>query len=514
MNPPFTDFRRLPQLERDNLIIKFGSSQYNYWAYFLLVSFNWIKNNGTIAAVLPDGFFRGGDTSKIRSTLIKDGIKIEYVIKSTVEVAFSERASFRDYLVILRKDEQLNDNYMYTILINKKLSDFSEESAYEISKQILKARLDLQKKNKLYYKDDIFTCIKIPYSMILNHIDNCYVPVSFLTEEMYLGFFEILKYLEESDKIEKLIYSEKKKILSIRRYNPGEYTHPNKEIWTKSKEIARQLFLAKNKKERGKWVFELDKDTSFESDRLFLLMRKSNTKRPTGFYVPRKSVVKAIRTYTGMKNMDITRSSSYVLIDPYVIPEFIRNLLGWDQTPLEAAKNDILEAYDNIAGYLVFVHKVRIPSPSLYWVSFYSDTPILSSSICVKIINKNIAKALTLWNNSVLGILQLLSMRSEISEAWSAFDKESVWGQLLAPNFEKFNEKELEPLVKTFDQIGKSEALLLNQRFESKDKLQFQIDKSILKFIGLDKQIPKLSSIYNAISQEFSSSKIISSTNS
>lgn len=497
MNPPFTDFRRLPDSEREKLREDFGKANYNYWAYFLLASDPHVTDGGSIAAVLPDGFFRGSDTNDIRALLLKSKkYTLDTVVKSCVEIAFSERAFFRDYLVIMKKQPPSETQSTYVVLVKKKLHDLPEEQVHKIAESIQENRKRLDATSSMSVSQHDFTIVKMPYKNILSNTDNLYPPVAFLTERMYLLFLDIISALQSSGVVVRLNELEERGDITIRRYNPGEYVKPSdRNVWTEGKEIARQLFIARNKYESGKWAFLISKE---DSTRVHLKLRKSTE----GFALPRAALLPAIRTYSGVRQMDVSQTSSYVIKDPQQIPSHIVKLLGWSKDALDHAQKDINSFYRDFGSNLVLAHKIQIPSPRLFWVSFYSDVPMASSFMNVRTKTREEAKMLAAWSNSILGLIQLTAMRSEIRGAWSALDKSSVWGQMLVPDFKRLGKKEQNALLTVFDKVGKANVVPMHERFATKSKEERLLDETVLKVVGMSSHLGQIEEAYAAFSQE------------
>lgn len=123
MNPPFTRRERIPARKEDlEKLIPEVKGKTGYWAYFVVAADKLLKEDGTLAMVIPEEFFAGGAAKSVREYLLQKGYQIKYIVRSTVELAFSESALHRDYLIVLKR---ARDQFkpLTLILLNKKLDE-------------------------------------------------------------------------------------------------------------------------------------------------------------------------------------------------------------------------------------------------------------------------------------------------------------------------------------------------------------------------------------------------------
>ncbi|NAZ11150.1 MAG: N-6 DNA methylase [Desulfurococcales archaeon] len=138
MNPPFTRRERIPESERAKLEKALGKivrGKVGYWAYFFTAADNVIKMGGKLAAVTPEEFFVGSSAESVRRYLLLGEVAGRsgalgrvyvpvYIVKSVRQVAFSEGASYRDYLVVFRKvPPQEVSPYTVIVLLKKRLDE-------------------------------------------------------------------------------------------------------------------------------------------------------------------------------------------------------------------------------------------------------------------------------------------------------------------------------------------------------------------------------------------------------
>lgn len=136
MNPPFTDRKRLSETMLGGRANVFSSAQ-NYWAYFIHLADGMLLSEGRISAVLPRLFIAGSSSSEVRKWLFSNGrYSLRYIVKTSKEIAFSEEAKFRDYLIVMDKDVQ--DERCGVVYIKRSIDSMTVGEARDIAKRILK----------------------------------------------------------------------------------------------------------------------------------------------------------------------------------------------------------------------------------------------------------------------------------------------------------------------------------------------------------------------------------------
>jgi len=172
------------------------------------------------------------------------------------------------------------------------------------------------------------------------------------------------------------------------------------------------------------------------------------------------------------------------------------------------ATNDIKSAYEDIAGNILLVRRLRITSTNIFWIAFFSERKIIGPSapvICLKTGGLSIenSKLLTLYLNSTITLLQLLGFAVETEGAWIAFQGDQVWSNVHLPIFDEIPESIKSEGLKIFNEIGKLNVNNLYQRIRERSSIQKSIDILSLKLLGLeDAWSHRLDEIYNAILSE------------
>jgi hypothetical protein len=505
MNPPFTRRERIPKDEREKLekmLGKFVKGKVGYWAYFFASADNVIKLGGRLAAVTPEEFFFGSSAESVRRYLLKGEISKDgkwvkelprvyvpqVIIKSAVEVAFSEGAFYRDYLVVLRKvreGEVEKYNRCVVVTLKKKLEELKgvEKTIVTQIKSLLQTPSSTIVSNSIYdavVLDDISAFVD-------RHIRNL-KPLVFFNSVKTLDLFHRivtaprLKHLDE--------------VADLRDYT-CQYTG------TGFEEYCRRLFISRYESRAPKLSFEY---VSEDANSIEIRVVKSNAT----FTVPKDACVHSLRTYAGIRHMDVTGEEEYAIIKPQVINErFLISAGLVDKTKLYRASNDIKSAYEAIAGNILLVRRARITSSNLYWLALYSSNKIIGPSspmICLKLKNErgDYYKALTLYLNSSLALIQLLAYLAMTEGGWVTLHSDQTWSNVLVPDLESLPKDVLHEAVRIFNEVAKTEKGLtpLYSRYSSGSELQKKIDRVALKMIGLEWSDEQLDELYSAIKFE------------
>jgi hypothetical protein len=512
MNPPFTRRERIPEAERERLDKLLGGivrGKVGYWAYFFTSADNVIKINGTLAAVTPEEFFAGRSAESVRRWLLhgevydakeKEHIKRiqrvylpKYVIRSAAEIAFSEGAHYRDYLAVFKKVKTSHtDNAMIFVILKKKLSEISEREK-EIAKQILDFATSEEKKLSTEYVD--MRKIYGVQAFISKHIDNVKPLVGLNCIEAQELILELLEDLTQKPTLREY---EKNGLIKMRVYNPGQYTTRGVE------DYACRLFISRYGG-RGKISSIYAGETA--NDLTLTIRQKSNQRSKTRVTISKQDLMPSLRTSAGVVHMDNTDEEEYAIVNIQRFPINILNLAGLiNQEYLYRATNDIKQAYNDLAGNILLARRVRLTSPNVYWLTFFSERRIIgpSTMICVKTDTLGIdnSKILTLYLNSSITLLQLLGFAVETEGAWVALQGDQVWSHIHIPDIINLPDDIRKQALNVWNNVKKADTRPLYERIKQEDHVQKVIDEISLKMLGLENWMGRLNEIYNAILHE------------
>jgi type I restriction-modification system DNA methylase subunit len=510
MNPPFTRRERIPKRERNKLDERLGEivkGKVGYWAYFFAAADNVIKLGGKLASVTPEEFFTGSSAESIRRYLlgevVQNGIKInvttnriyipEYIVKLTSDIAFSEEALYKDYLVMFRKTHVDKDiPFIIIVLLKKKLDELKNRE-----QDVIEAIKSFALSNEKSLKGDLFDAIKLmnPVEVIKRRVRNLKPLVAFNTIEAFEFFEKISKQLSELPTLGDL---EREGLLWLRNYNPGQYTARGEHV----ESYATSLFVRRYGS-RGKVLFDFK---GIKDNKIILKAIRSDTI----LKIDPKDVVPALRSVAGVRFLDLTGREEYALVrsDSIDMEVFKRSGLV-ESRKLDKATKDIRDAYERYAGEILLARRFQITSPDIFFIAFYSSNKLLAPAtvniLRSKDLDKDLLKALTLFLNSTLALFQLLSLQVETRGSWVRFDAD-VWRDIYVPNIHSLalNDDFMSRILETFNFVTKSSEKLLSlyQRISSKSQLQKRIDKIALEMLGLNWSDEQLSKLYDVIKSE------------
>jgi type I restriction-modification system DNA methylase subunit len=485
MNPPFTRRERIPAKKEDlERLVPEVKGKTGYWAYFLPTSEKLLAENGILAVVIPEEFFVGKSAKSVRKYLFENGYAIKYIARSAVEVAFSESAHYRDYLIVLQKSAR-NEN-LILLVVKKKLDDLRGKID-KIALRVMEFKTSSDKK----LNSEEISLLKIANvkDFVNRHIGNLKPLVGFNTPKAYTLVIELLDELKDNPTIGDLI-NEKK--IEVKVYNPGQFT-------TKGIEpFARKLFVSRYGARSPNTIFFIE---SMDNKKASIRVRRTKA----SFKIPMSSTVSSLRTYSKVRHLDITDEEEIAIIDAELIPH--ETLKMASLLPLNdaiKATKDISSAYDHLSGNILLVRKVRLTSPDFFWTAFFSNKRMLGTTSAL--LNMNIADhkmtvPLILYLNSTITFLQLISLMAETEGAWVTFHGRQVWNHIHTPTSERLN-KIANKAQKVFKNVSKVDVKSLFVRIKEHDPIQREIDELALEMLGIENWKPRLDEIYDAVAKE------------
>jgi len=487
MNPPFTRRERIPAKKEDlEKLVPEVKGKTGYWAYFLPPSEKLLKESGTLAIVIPEEFFVGKSAQSIRKYLFEKSYAVKYIVRSAAEVAFSESAHYRDYLIVLRKN--LDQDVLVLTVLKKKLEDLRHkisELAFKITE------FENSGENKLNLEE--IACLKITNAneLIKRHRNNLKPLVGFNTAKAYTITLELFDQIKDNLTLKDLI---KKKAVEIKVYNPGQYTTKTKGL----ESFTRKLFMSRYGARSKNVVFLIE---NVNDNTASIKVRKTKI----SFEVPITATVSSLRTYSKVRHIDLTGEEEIALIDvESVSPETLK-LVGL--IPLNdaiKAANDILSAYNNISSNILIARKVRITSPNFFWNAFISKKKMLGTTSALLIMSTSdhsIDIPLIIYLNSSITFLQLIAFMAETEGALVTFHGKQVWNHIHIPSIENLR-KNMKKTQELFQRIRKLDVKPFFVRIKEHDPVQREIDELALEMLGLEDWKPRLDEIYDALAKE------------
>jgi type I restriction-modification system DNA methylase subunit len=484
MNPPFTRRERIPdEIEKLSKLVPEVKGKTGYWAYFVVPADKVLKQDGVLAVVIPEEFFVGGAAKSVREYLFSKGYTVQYVVRSAAEVAFSESARYRDYLIVLKKGE--TQGPLVITILKKKLKELRNQTA-DIAIKVKefssssKIRLSLEELEVLKIVD--------ANMLLTKHINNLKPLVGFNSVDAHTLALELLGSLKDLPTIGEL---DESNVIRMRLYRPGQHKLKGVESY------AEKLFISRYGARSPNVTFLVD---SVNKNIIKLKLRKANV----FVKLPLNALVRSLRTYSAVKHIDITNEEEFGIVDSSVLPQDILKLSGLvPSDKVSGASQDIGYAFKDFAGKILLARRIRLTSPNAYWLAFYSDNEVLGSQLpTIRLQDISHGKVLALYLNSIITMLQLIAFAAETEGAWVSLDHKRVWSNIHVPNLKNLNSKTLRKVQTLLSNVGKLEVEPLFQRIKTHNKVQRSIDELALEIVGLEDWKNRLDEFYDAVAEE------------
>jgi 16S rRNA G966 N2-methylase RsmD len=484
MNPPFTRRERIPdEISKLHELVPEVKGKTGYWAYFVISADNVLKKEAVLAVVMPEEFFVGGAAKSIREYLLEKGYSVNHIVRSAVEVAFSEAAHYRDYLIVFSRGFQARP--LVVTILKKKLKDLTGQIG-DVSIKIKEfsssndQRLSLEEFESLRISD--------AGNLLTRHIVNLKPLVGFNTVKAHTLSLELLDRLKDTPTIGELDSSG---LIRMRLYRPGQYKTKGVE------KFAEKLFTSRYGARSPNVTFLFNR---IRNDVVQLKLKRAKI----SFTIPVDSLILSLRTYSAVKHLDISNEEEFGIVDPDPIEEHLLRLSGLiPREKVKQASEDIQEAYNDFAGNILLARRIRLTSPNAYWLTFYSDNNVLGSQLpTVQARNAFHAKMLALYLNSTLCLLQLISFAAETEGAWVSLDHKRVWSLIHVPDIKNLKPAIVDKALDLLSRVGKVEVNSLFERIKNHDKIQKSIDEMALEMIGLEDWKNRLDELYDAVAAE------------
>lgn len=477
MNPPFTRKRNVTEqmwktVELKELDRKIGKQ--NYWTYFLLLADKLLNKSGKIGAILPKDLFQGTFTRRIREWLFKNSYRFEIIIRTDKDIAFSEGARFRDYAVILSREHERTGKTKY-VRILKSLDEITFSEAQKIGIKI--------GQKKPGYSDSSISISDFEAETV-DELEK----ILGSSDEERRGFFE--ETVSEIFDIagEKLTKIGSRNALNGRGIDPYRAKHFDIG-WIVEKDPTGQR--------RGKISFEKKRQNNIQA----IFENKE-------IHIPKYAIEKGIKTNAFSNKIDVTDINDYFIKAAFPKYDDICRKVDFEIFRLRDFKN-IQKAVRRKRANLVFNRRFDITSPGTKLLCYYSDKQMIPSQIfwILKLHHED-AKIQTLLLNSVIGIICVLTKRSETRGSFSNILKKHIQQYPLF-NMNKLGARDLNKLTKLYESISKKTFSSLYDQMKNPSRDRQKLDETVLSALGFSKERINeiLPQIYYNIYLEFDSLK-------
>ncbi|MHA1249009.1 MAG: N-6 DNA methylase [Candidatus Helarchaeota archaeon] len=454
MNPPFTKKRRLTEEMKIPIRKRWWSNlgSFPYWGHFLFHSLSFIKKNGKIGAVLPLGAIALKDGIQILREFKKKGFKPKLIVKSMKNIAFSESAKFRDFLITFDADkERTHIGFVY---LKKSLEELNLNSAREIGDCISSLRIGEN------FENDNISVIWYPLNEI--HPEQTYWEILELNDlcireikDFYLDlFFRNDRLIKFND----LISEDQITYFSPTLLNKG---------------TRHSIFIGRDASTRTKLLIKNE-----TKNNIICYLKNSDII----FRIPKDAIMISLKTGSYVSSIDASEQD-------FFIKKRFRGFEDIERTfGAKVNFEAIAKEMERMKGNLSINRRFDFTAEGFRLFAYYSDTPMVTTEMLwtIGIVDVEVAKILALWFNSSIFMLNLIvSKRKETRGSFSQTDKYKIL-EFPILDIDNLSVDERNSLLNVFDQIRSIQFPPFIEQLKNKDPNRVLLDKEMLRILGYE----------------------------
>lgn len=482
MNPPFSDREKMPEemrnaLKNYTILTEICGNHVNLWGFFLALADLMLKTNGKIGTVIPINIARGKATEQIRNYLMRN-YRIQYVIKSVSDLAFSEGAAFRDVLLIAEKSKPKENDLVGFVFLKKSIREMSLDQGERIAESIA----DSPNKKGSFTGED-FDVFFESYGQLAKLEENL-MPIMGASEvhsiEAFANFLSILEL------------KSKKKLRKLEGFTISEGFHAS------PAGLSQLTFITNPTKEErlGRAFMILDHQ---EDQNLLIKLKDTDLQ----FKIEKRKTLPALRTLTNVDTFCIDRQKDYFVKEKTKDFDSVLMHTKWkDKESFDW--NLVKEKVKGKETHLAVARRFRANSKNTHFFAFYSDERfVVPHTFKIIKIEKDESRLQALYLNSVLGLMNIISLREQTTEGYTDI-MESDLNLFKTIDSRKMSKKELEILNALFEELKYVAFPSILEQLEGRFWARVKLDEALLKILGFsDMEINNwLPKIYDALARE------------
>jgi hypothetical protein len=499
MNPPFTRFQRIPPSYKSKLTERFSESRYKecihgqlgLHGYFLLLADRFLKQNGRLAAVLPVTTLSAKGLYGIQDLWFKN-YSLEHIISCEGRSAFSENVRTREILLVAKKTKESVDKVGVSIL---KVSPDSLSVAEALSLAKTFGELLEDKDIGDLVDSEKFLFRAMSQRELGKSKRGLFRAISLYRKELVEIYEELAK-----------IYSKSRKVITFEDYlnSISGKIHESPRGIERFGYYGLSLINGEERalKKHDFWVIKAKTTSDITVENRF---------SGVTFKIPLSSVTSNIRRYAGLKCMDISACSDYVITKPF---DGLKLLLQNSEIREEERQNALSnvrkgvweEIVERNSGKVAMIYRANITAPMTHNVAFYSEQKLFfgGSFWRVDVDDDVQAKLLTVWLNSTLNLFQFLVERKETEGGWLWFD-DYVLKEFLMPDLKNLSDSDKNGIITLLQKHGKTPLPSILSQLQTKHPIRKEIDETFMKILGMpESQIESfLERLYGTLAFEF-----------
>lgn len=478
MNPPFTSCDNLPIDYKKHLQQRFvrpsshGScltGKLSFQAYFLLLADRFLNEGGRIACVIPLATLVGKAFDKLTDFLV-DNYNIKYIVVGLGRSAFSDQTSLSEVLLVAEKGKSDNVSNFALIATKTTPTEWDENEVENIANQAERALKEKKTRENEYSVVKIFSQEelrqnKLTLTGLINQMDSKFANLQTKLNKIYAnsGIASTFQAFEKK--------------VGFEIFEGGAFAGTPINGYSA---ISYCSSMERMKKKTDKFLVVKT------SEGELLIENRDNRQQ---FVVPKQSVCPQVRRLTAHDKIDMASNLDYV--------EF-RYFDGLDNImksvyPEKDAERNIRElkgeGFHKISSQrsnIIFARRINVSATGTKIISIYSEIPafVAANAWAIKDISSDNAKLLTLWMNSGLFLIELLTKRVATQGAFGQLDKRYLYS-ISCPDFTILDKKQIKELLELFDETSQKSLPSIFEQVQNENEIKKQIDKKFLEVFGV-----------------------------
>lgn len=478
MNPPFTSNANLPNDYKRDLEKRFTGRPYSecitgklsFQAYFLLLADRFLKDGGLVASVLPLTTFVAKAFNKIDDFLLTN-YSVRYIVVSLGRSAFSDNTALMEILFIAKKEKPSPGNKFVLVGTKKSANQWSDADTEALERQITNSFNQLTPSNSSLCitnisDQDSLRQTKDGLLSLISRLDDSFVRVENMIREIYSQstIMITLQHLEKKLGCEFFAYE--------LRIKGGSYYGYSALSIVESEDRAL--------KKTDVLIYKEIKDSKV----LFYNRNTSEIQK-----APTNAVRRQLRRLSGLEKIDVSGLNEFVIQRAFDgLEQIIESIFPMDlaRTYIKRINSDWANKVVRGSSIIVLARKINLSAPGTTVLCVYSEIPtfMAADSWGIRSISKDDAKILTLWFNSTLFLIDLLSKRAPTQGAYGRFDEHLLF-KVSVPDLSAISTQEKEKLLIVFDEIKDARFPSLLDQLANNHDARRKIDTGFLGLMGV-----------------------------
>ncbi len=472
MNPPFTKTERMKDYAKKvQKAWKEWGGGVGLWGSFIGLAFDYLADpkKGKVGAVIPIAIFRGRESKELREKVFspKSKIRVRCVVKALSNLAFSESSAFRDILIVFENNSKREQTAF--VFVKNDLDKMKIEKARQIGQKIKNA------KEGIDFEDKDIIVSWVPWNKLVEDRSNLMPYVNIIKPSNRRVLFDFFDMLDNKEKFE--LASEK---LILEGWGPRPKGINKLVLVTRPSDPSRLKFaflVLKEDDPKSKSITVGIKDTDIE------------------YKIPRASVVRSLRTATGINRMRLAESDmDYIITEPFKGFDELFSIVnpGWEMD-WERLNRELLVA--KTRG--VIVNRVRFNSDNTALLALNNGADFYPTNQ-LKLINHENSIAIGLLFNSILSVSQFFGMKEDTTENFIHIHGQDV-ACIYLPNFEKLSKRQVSDIEGLWDSLKDKEFPSLLTQMKEASPVRLKLDHELFEILGIRYDLKKL---YRAVAEE------------